>query len=351
MTQKKRKDFCTECRKETEYYLQKKSIAQTIREKEYTFEITAAVCAECGEEMNLPGLMDQNAQEIDTQYRAAEGLVTIGDIEKLLKIYKIGKAPLSLVLGFGEVTVTRYLEGQVPSKEYSNIIKSALVSPEFMKKKLSENRERITDAAYKKAETAANSLAGLFLLSEKMAGTIAYVVDELKEVTPLMLQKLLYFVQGISYGLYGSPVFEEDCIAWLQGPAFPKVYDFLKDFKFDLADDARFALLEGRVDVLAEKERRAVNLVVNTFGMYGEKILEKIACGEEPWKNAWGKNKTGFGECIPSGVLIPKSSIMLYYERVNEKYGIKTEDGINSYIHDMLKQNPMQKQETGGNFE
>ena len=25
---------------------------------------TAAVCAECGEEMNLPGLMDQNAQEI-----------------------------------------------------------------------------------------------------------------------------------------------------------------------------------------------------------------------------------------------------------------------------------------------
>ena len=46
MTQKKRKDFCTECRKETEYYLQKKSIAQTIREKEYTFEITAAVCAE-----------------------------------------------------------------------------------------------------------------------------------------------------------------------------------------------------------------------------------------------------------------------------------------------------------------
>ncbi len=77
-----------------------------------------AVCAECGEEMSIPGLIDKNVQEIDEQYRTAEGLVSIDDIERLMKIYKIGKAPLSLALGFGEVTIPRYLEGQVPSKEY-----------------------------------------------------------------------------------------------------------------------------------------------------------------------------------------------------------------------------------------
>ena len=38
------------------------------------------------------------------------------DIKKIMDIYKIGKAPLSLALGFGEVTIPRYLEGQVPSK-------------------------------------------------------------------------------------------------------------------------------------------------------------------------------------------------------------------------------------------
>ena len=52
----------------------------------------------------------------------------IDDIERLMKIYKIGKAPLSLALGFGEVTIPRYLEGQVPSKEYSDIMKTALSS-------------------------------------------------------------------------------------------------------------------------------------------------------------------------------------------------------------------------------
>lgn len=46
--------------------------------------------------MSIPGLIDKNVQEIDEQYRAMEGLVSMEDIEKLMKIYKIGKAPLSL---------------------------------------------------------------------------------------------------------------------------------------------------------------------------------------------------------------------------------------------------------------
>ena len=158
MTDKGRRDFCMECRKETEYLLKKKDIVKTIRDKDYTFGITVAVCAECGEEMSIPGLIDKNVQEIDSQYRAAEGLVSIDDIEKLMKIYNIGKAPLSLALGFGEVTIPRYLEGQVPSKEYSDVVRAVLVSPAYMKQKLMENREKLTDAAYKKAIVVADSI-------------------------------------------------------------------------------------------------------------------------------------------------------------------------------------------------
>lgn len=65
------RDFCTECRRETSYTLKKIKINQTIREKEYTFEITAAFCNECGGEMGIPGLMDYNIKEIDEQYRKA----------------------------------------------------------------------------------------------------------------------------------------------------------------------------------------------------------------------------------------------------------------------------------------
>lgn len=63
------RDFCTECRRETSYTLKKIKINQTIRGKEYTFEITAAFC---NGEMGVPGLLDYNIKEIDEQYHAMQ---------------------------------------------------------------------------------------------------------------------------------------------------------------------------------------------------------------------------------------------------------------------------------------
>lgn len=332
MADQGRRDFCIECRKETEYLLQKKDVVRNIRGKDYFFIITAAVCAECGERMSIPGLLDKNIQEIDAQYRTVEGLVSIEDIEKLMKIYKIGKAPLSLALGFGEVTILRYLEGQIPSKEYSDIVRFALTSPAYMKQKLTENRGKITDTAYKKAMAEADSLEGLFSVSEKMLGVIAYVFEKLEEVTPLMLQKLLYFIQGIYSAIYRKPIFAEDCRAWIHGPVYPEVYDLFRDFKYNPIDDARFAVVEGTIDALTNEEKKVIDLVVNTFGVYGGKMLERITHNEDPWKEA----RKGYGDSIPSSELLTKERIMKYYMLVSQKYSIDTEDGLRTYIHDML---------------
>lgn len=332
MAENRRIDFCIECRKDTEYVLQKKNITKKIKDKEYTFTITTAICAECGEEMSIPGLIDKNVQEIDEQYRAMEGIISVDDIEKLLKLYKLGKAPLSLALGFGEVTITRYLAGQIPSKEYSDIMKSALTSPAYMKKLLTENKDKIADTAYNKAITAANSLESLFSVSPKMLRVISYVFESLEEVTPLMLQKLLYFIQGIYCALFGKPMFIEDCEAWIHGPVYPEVYDLFRDFKYNPIDDVRFAILDGAADELTEEERKVIDLVVNTFGLYGGKALERITHNETPWKNA----RRGYGDTVPSKEPLSKESIKIYYEQVDRKYNIRSENGLKQYIQDML---------------
>lgn len=114
-----------------------------------------------------------------------------------MKIYKIGKVPLSLAFGFGGVTISRYLEGQVLSKEYSDMLKAALASLAYMKQKLMRNRDKLTDAAYKKAMKAADSIESLFSVLDKMLGVVAYIFEKLEEVTSRMLQKLLYFIQSI----------------------------------------------------------------------------------------------------------------------------------------------------------
>ena len=108
MLNKKEKEFCIACRENITYKLEKRTIKKIIKGEEFEFVITEAICDKCGEELNIPGLIDLNISEVDEQYRNYKNLVTINDIKKLMHIYNIGKNPLSIVLGFGEITITRY---------------------------------------------------------------------------------------------------------------------------------------------------------------------------------------------------------------------------------------------------
>ena len=67
MRGKRKRDFCIECRKETEYFVQKKDLKKVVNGEEYTFRITTPICTECGCEMSIPGWIDKNVKEIEEQ--------------------------------------------------------------------------------------------------------------------------------------------------------------------------------------------------------------------------------------------------------------------------------------------
>lgn len=330
---KERMQFCVECREETTYRIQSVSCKKYIKDKEYEFIISEAVCEKCGKPVNIPGLMDSNARAVDRQYRFQEGIVSIDDIYNLMEIYKIGKSPLSLALGFGEITITRYLSGQVPSKEYSEIIRSALESPKFMMEKLNENIDKIGKTAYRKAMNAAKELEPLFALSEKMLLTISYIFKKAEEVTPLALQKMLYFIQGIYMVLFDVELFSEECEAWAHGPVFKDVYDVFKNFKYNPIDDTRFAMFQNRFHELSDNEKKVIDLVIGSFGIYSGKILEEITHGEKPWKDV--RINCLLGE--PSNEVISKESIKKYFLEVADKYELDNVGGIKKYISSKLQ--------------
>lgn len=332
MTRERMFDFCTSCRKETSYKLRKKNIQKAIKDKIYEFEIIVAVCEECGGEMDIPGLLDANVKSIDEQYRQAEDLISIDDIQKIMDIYNIGKAPLSIALGFGEVTITRYLSGQMPSKEYSDIIKKALSSPDYMIKLLNENAEKMGETAYKKAMKAAGEIADLFCVSDKMLLTISYIFEQMKEITPLALQKILYFIQGIYMVLFDRPLYKEDCMAWVHGPVYEEVYNLFKDFKYNPIEDDRFAIFKDRFEELSEQEKMVIDLVINTFGKYSGKVLENITHGEAPWENA----REDYETSEKSRKIICKDEIKEYFMSVADRYGVDTEEKLNKYIQSYM---------------
>ena len=313
-----RKDFCENCRTESSYTLKKIKINETIRNKEYTFEITTAICDNCGSEMGIPGLMDYNSQEIDAQYRKAEGIITVDDIQRLMKLYNIGKAPLSLALGFGEITISRYLDGQIPSKEYSDIMVHALASAAYMKELLNQNRDKVGETAYNKAYLAATQLENLYAaIPMPLMAVIAYIFSALHEVTPL---------------IYNRPLFPGTCEAWVHGPVYRNVYNLFRDFKYNPIEDDRFAPLKDGVFPLEPAAKAVVDRILNTFGMYSGKTLERITHKEDPWINA----RKGFLPDESSQTEITLDEMKKYFDQVNQKYGIETEDGLKKYIATML---------------
>lgn len=326
-------DFCMKCRKETQYILKKKTIHRTGRDRDYSYEITSAVCSECGEEMDIPEITALNEIEMDQQFRKKEKLITKKEIKDLMSIYSIGKTPLSVVLGFGEITVTRYLAGQMPSKEYSDMMRRALHSPEFMLRLLKRSRTKIADAAYRKAYDAASRLSEKLDVSPKILMMTAYFLRDPGELSPGMLQDLLYLAQGIHLAMYERPLFPEDCLSGKNGPRFLKIHELFADFCFMLQEDPRCSVFSGREEGLEDSERRTAELTSGTFGLCSEKALRYIVCGQESWVEA----RRGYTKETEYGEKISVQSIKSCFDRIVREYGAIHESGLHTYISDQLR--------------
>ena len=166
-----------------------------------------------------------------------------------------------------------------------------------------------------------------------MLSTISYIFEESLEITPLALQKILYFIQGIYLALYDVPLFDEDCYALVHGPVYNSVYNLFKEFKYNPIDDDRFMILKNRFEELTEQERNVIQLVLNSFGNYSGKVLEEITHQEDPWINS----RNGYSFLEPSNNLIEKNQIQLYFKKIDKEYSLRNIKEINRYINEQLE--------------
>ena len=148
----------------------------------------------------------------------------------LLDKYNIEKRPLSKLLGFGELTITRYLEGQMPSKRYSDILLKFLEDDDLMEHQLESKKECITENAYRKVKETLSARKKLLNHTTKIEAFALYLLNSSYEITNLSLQKLLYYIKGFGYLFFGRDVLESRCEAWVHGPVFPIIYNKYKEF-------------------------------------------------------------------------------------------------------------------------
>lgn len=327
------KTFCEECRDFVTYRIEEKERTKAIKNKQIHFKEKTAYCEECGSEIFVSKLRDDNLAAMDQSYRAAEELIAVSEIENLLEKYDIGKRPMSMLLGWGETTLTRFVNGDIPSKAYSDLLRRINASPDEFLKILTLNKGRITEAAYKKSFDAANRELEAFvtcITGATIESASNYIISKSVEITPLALQKLLYFSQAFYKVFAGRFLFEEDCEAWVHGPVYREIYYKYKDHGYNPIEES---MKQFDCFNLTENEREIIDAVINYFGCFSGKILEAMTHIEPPWK----ETRLGLGDGENSSRIIKKDLIEKYYYLVAEKYNMLNIADMKDYSEDLFE--------------
>lgn len=326
--------FCEECRDMVEYYVEEKVMTKNIKGKEIKYKGKVAYCDECESEIFVAEIRDYNLMKLDEAFRKEEDLITVSEMELILKRYDIGKRPLSLLLGWGELTLTRYLDGDIPTKQYSDTLKEILKNPYYMKELLEKNKDRIKDIAYRKSSEAIANIEDDVLFNidsiNKIDHVVKYLLVNSSDITPLALQKLLYYSQSFFKIFTGKFLFSNDCEAWVHGPVYKNVYHRYKDY----GCAPIFSERDEQEDInLTRLEKEVLDNVLRNFGCYSGKILEEMTHVELPW----AKTRVGLDDKENSNRIIEKDLMVEYFSGVKEKYNMLNVSDIKDYSMDLFE--------------
>lgn len=327
------KGFCEKCNSLVEYEIKEINDSIKIKGKEYIYKRLIGYCKNCGEEISSNEINDENLNRIDKVYRNEEHIITTEEINKILNKYKIGKKPLSKLLGWGEVTLTRYLNGDIPSKVYSEQLYKVLNDNEYMDILIEKNKHLITERAYNNIKNVISKLNEIKIencLQTEIEIIAEYIIAIGKEITPLALQKILYYAQGFYKAFFGKFLFEDDCQAWVHGPVYVNIYEKYKEFKSaNIFIDVDYDI----EDIIEDEKREILDAVIKYFGYYNGKALEKMSHFETPWINA----RKGLLPIENSNNIISKNDIKEYFEKVKNKYDMLNILDIKKYSDDQFR--------------
>ncbi|NLJ95947.1 MAG: DUF4065 domain-containing protein [Clostridiales bacterium] len=324
------KGFCEKCRNIVEYSVKTVNKEKLLKGKNLKYISKVAYCNECKEEIFVPEIRDYNLNALDNAYRDSEDLIKVNDIEKILEKYNIGKRPLSLLLGWGEGTLTRYIDGDTPTKPYSEILKQILASNDYYREILERNKDNISSVAYRKSMAAVDSI-NMDAVSEtnKLEAATQYLLFLTSEITPLALQKLLYFVQGFHKAFTDKFIFSEDCEAWAHGPVYRDVFYKYREYGYNPIEEKDLSI--DNIN-LTESEKELFYYIVLYFGCYSGKVLEDMTHSEVPWRKARHGLKAGES----SDRIINKADITSYFYSVKDKYKMLNYIDIKDYSKDLF---------------
>lgn len=334
--------FCENCREIKPYSTHTEVIETTLKGRKVKFQGQVPHCRCCGEPVFVDEIEKGNIDRLKTRIRTIDDLIPLDKIREIPKKYDIGKRPLSLILGWGEQTFTRYYEGYLPKKANSDILKRIHRDLGFYLEMLEAKKDILLGGVYDKSYKCVQKILGADLdRISVIDDATQLIVQSCPEVTNLGLQKLLYWVQGIYSAFYGKSLFVEDCQAWAHGPVYPEVY-----YKYrDCGKGPVVSKVVKRTVNISSEANDVIHAVCVCFGLYSAWTLAHFTHKEKPWMAM----RVGLKPREKSNRVISKSAIQAYFMEVFKSQDIKSLNQI--YLYSQSLFSLIQNNMSSGNIE
>lgn len=325
-----KKGYCENCDKMMDYFAREFEENIEIHGKTYAYKRIIAYCEDCKEEVTVNEVEDENLKRIDAVFRTTENIIKIEEIKEILEQYRIGKKPLSKLLGWGEVTIIRYLNGDIPTKIYSDELYHILKDVNYMEEILENNKEEVTTRTYNSVKNAIKLLKSNRNIPQKDIDLVAeYIIKTCQEITPLALQKILYYAQAFNMAFFGETLFKDDCEAWVNGPVYANIYNKYKSFGSSNID---VEVIDDVDEIIDEEKRELIDIIIKCFGYYNGKALAQMTHYETPWI----KSRRGLPINEKSHRIILKEDMKEYFVKVKEKYNMLNLLEIKKYSEELF---------------
>lgn len=225
---------CPICNKVHFLERRKRQTQAIIKGEVVDYEEVYFLCPNSDDEENEfapASLMDENLLKCRDAYRGMKGLLTSNEIIQIREFYGLTQSDFSSLLGWGEVTISRYESKAIQDETYDNIMRlvyqNSMIAMEFLlkhKERFSEDkynaiRKSIVNkvgengnAYIKMQEIKAlyvsyedlSDLNGYKILDiNKLSSTMGYFAEFTNNLYKVKLMKLLWYADVLHFSRYG----------------------------------------------------------------------------------------------------------------------------------------------------
>lgn len=177
-------------------------------------------------------VMDSNLLKVRNAYRVAKGLLTSDEIADIRSYYGLTQSEFAAMLGWGEVTVTRYESKTIQDETYDSLMKMVRENSMLALEYLDKHKERFSDkryseirlcvkkrldvssrmylkmqeikSMYTKFEDLSDYNGYKTLDVEKLSAVMGYFANEVNYLYKVKMMKLLWYSDAIFYRRHGK---------------------------------------------------------------------------------------------------------------------------------------------------